>query len=66
MNLATWSIRNPIPAILFFTLMTLAGFWGFKNLAIKNFPDNFQNEKFVFLLQAFVWHYLKLGRQFHF
>lgn len=39
MNLATWSIRNPIPAILFFTLMTLAGFWGFKNLAIKNFPD---------------------------
>src|SRR6202012_4436408 len=38
MNLATWSIRNPIPCILLFTLLALAGVWGFKNLAIQNFP----------------------------
>src|ERR1700744_3250647 len=39
MNLATWSIRNPIPCILLFTLLALAGVWGFKHLAIQNFPD---------------------------
>ena len=30
MNFATWSIRNPIPAILLFLLLTLAGLWGFR------------------------------------
>jgi len=39
MNLATWSIRNPIPSILLFSLMTLAGLYGFKNLPIQNLPD---------------------------
>ena len=39
MNLATWSIRNPIPAILLFLLLTLAGLWGFRSLSIQNFPD---------------------------
>jgi multidrug efflux pump subunit AcrB len=39
MNLATWSIRNPIPAILLFILLTLAGLWGFRVLPIQNFPD---------------------------
>ena len=39
MNLATWSIRNPIPSILLFGLLALAGLWGFHNLAIQNFPD---------------------------
>jgi len=39
MNLATWSIRNPIPAILLFALLTLAGLWGFRALPIQSFPD---------------------------
>jgi hydrophobe/amphiphile efflux-1 (HAE1) family protein len=39
MNLATWSIRNPVPTILIFTLLALAGFWGFARLPIQNFPD---------------------------
>src|SRR5215469_2116810 len=39
MNFATWSIRNPIPAILLFALLALAGAWGFHNLPIQNFPD---------------------------
>ena len=39
MNVATWSIRNPIPAILLFLLLTLAGLWGFRSLNIQEFPD---------------------------
>lgn len=39
MNFATWSIRNPIPALLLFALMTLAGLIGFHRLAVKDFPD---------------------------
>jgi multidrug efflux pump subunit AcrB len=38
-NLATWSIRNPIPAILLFALLGLAGVWGFYKLPIQNLPD---------------------------
>lgn len=39
MNFATWSIRNPIPAILLFVMLTFAGIWGFHALPIQNFPD---------------------------
>lgn len=39
MNLATWSIRNPIPVTLFFLLLTLAGLWGFHKLGVQDFPD---------------------------
>jgi multidrug efflux pump subunit AcrB len=39
MNVATWSIRNPIPATLLFILLTLAGLWGFRQLHIQDFPD---------------------------
>jgi multidrug efflux pump subunit AcrB len=39
MNFATWSIRNPIPALVLFALMTLAGLLGFHRLAVKDFPD---------------------------
>jgi multidrug efflux pump subunit AcrB len=39
MNFATWSIRNPIPAILLFVMLTVAGLWGFHALPIQNFPD---------------------------
>lgn len=39
MNFATWSVRNPIPNILLFFFLTLAGLWGFHRLDIQNFPD---------------------------
>ncbi len=39
MNLATWSIRNPIPVILLFALLTLGGFMGFASLPIQHRPD---------------------------
>ena len=39
MNLATWSIRDPIPALLLFVLLSLAGLWGFHSLSIQDLPD---------------------------
>ena len=39
MNLAIWSIRNPIPAILLFVALSLLGIQGFGSLAIQNLPD---------------------------
>lgn len=39
MNFATWSIRNPIPSVLLFAVLTIAGLWGFRSLPVKNFPD---------------------------
>ncbi len=39
MNLATWSIRQPIPAIVLFALLTLAGVYGFRHLGVQEFPD---------------------------
>jgi len=38
-NFATWSIRNPIPSIVLFIMLTLAGLWGFRNLPVQDFPD---------------------------
>lgn len=39
MNFATWSIRNPIPSILLFCLLTIAGIFGFARLAVQDLPD---------------------------
>lgn len=39
MNFATWSIRNPIPAILLFLLLSIAGILGFRALPVANLPD---------------------------
>jgi multidrug efflux pump subunit AcrB len=38
-NVSTWAIRNPVPSILFFIVLTLAGLWGFQQMKIQNFPD---------------------------
>jgi HAE1 family hydrophobic/amphiphilic exporter-1 len=38
-NLSSWSIRNPIPIILLFVLLTLAGVNGFMGMRINNNPD---------------------------
>ncbi len=39
MNVSSWSIRNPIPAILLFMLLTLAGVLAFRAMKVQNFPD---------------------------
>ncbi len=39
MNVSSWSIRNPIPAILLFIMLTLLGLAGFRWMKIQNFPD---------------------------
>ncbi|HET8871580.1 MAG TPA: efflux RND transporter permease subunit, partial [Aquabacterium sp.] len=39
MNVSAWSIRNPIPALLLFVLLTLGGLLGFSGMKIQNFPD---------------------------
>ena len=39
MNFPAYSIRNPIPAVLLFILLTLAGLIGFRASPIQDFPD---------------------------
>jgi multidrug efflux pump subunit AcrB len=38
-NVSAASIRNPIPALLLFILLTLAGLMSFSAMKIQNFPD---------------------------
>jgi multidrug efflux pump subunit AcrB len=39
LNVSSWSIRNPIPAVLFFLLLTFAGLLSFRAMKVQNFPD---------------------------
>jgi multidrug efflux pump subunit AcrB len=39
MNVSSWSIRNPVPAVLLFILLTVLGLIGFHSLQIQDFPD---------------------------
>ncbi len=39
MNFSTWSINNPIPAIVFFILLTFAGLISFNMSGVQDFPD---------------------------
>jgi len=39
MNVSAWSIRNPIPAVLLFLMLTLLGVMAFKGMKIQQFPD---------------------------
>ncbi|WP_064685008.1 efflux RND transporter permease subunit [Rhizobium bangladeshense] len=39
MNFSSWSIRNPVPSILLFVMLTVGGLLAFKQLPIQNFPD---------------------------
>ncbi|EUB99961.1 acriflavin resistance protein [Rhizobium sp. CF080] len=39
MNISAWSIRNPVPSILLFVLLTVCGLLAFERLAVQNFPD---------------------------
>ena len=39
MNFSAYSIRNPIPAILLFILLSVAGVLSFKAIGVQDFPD---------------------------
>lgn len=39
MNISAWSIRNPVPPILLFILLTVCGLLAFERLAVQKFPD---------------------------
>ena len=39
MNVSAWCIRNPIPAVLLFVMLTLVGLLGFQRMKVQNFPD---------------------------
>src|SRR4029453_14788654 len=38
-SFSTWSIRNPIPSILLFVMLTLLGLLSFHQMKVQNFPD---------------------------
>ena len=38
-NVSSWSIRNPIPAVMLFVLLTFAGMLAFNAMKVQNFPD---------------------------
>jgi len=38
-GLSTWAIRSPIPTLIFFVVMTIAGWMAFDSMRINNFPD---------------------------
>ncbi len=38
-NVSAWSIRNPIPGVLLFIMLTLVGLMSFRAMKIQNFPD---------------------------
>jgi multidrug efflux pump subunit AcrB len=39
MNVSSWSIRNPIPAVMLFVLLSFGGFLSFSAMKVQNFPD---------------------------
>ena len=39
MNFSAWAIRNPVPPILVFILLTITGLMAFSRLDVQNFPD---------------------------
>lgn len=39
MNVSSWSIKNPVPAVILFILLSFAGMLSFNAMKIQNFPD---------------------------
>ncbi len=39
MNVSSWSIKNPIPAVMLFVLLSFAGLLSFNAMKVQNFPD---------------------------
>jgi multidrug efflux pump subunit AcrB len=38
-NISAWSIRNPVPSIVLFIALTIAGIVSFMTLRVQNDPD---------------------------
>jgi multidrug efflux pump subunit AcrB len=38
-SVSTWSIKNPIPSVLLFILLTIVGVMGFQSMKVQQFPD---------------------------
>jgi len=39
MNVSTWAIQRPLPALMIFFVLCVAGLWGFYKLPVARFPD---------------------------
>jgi len=39
MNLSRWGIQYPLPSVLLFVVLVIAGFWGLRQLPISQLPD---------------------------
>ena len=39
MNVSAWSIKNPIPAVMLFVMLTFAGMLAFNSMKVQQFPD---------------------------
>ena len=39
MNISAWCIKNPIPAIMLFVMLTFAGLVSYQTMKVQNFPD---------------------------
>jgi len=39
MNISAWCIRNPIPAIMLFVMLSFAGMMSYRAMKVQNFPD---------------------------
>ena len=39
MNLSRWGIQYPLPSVLLFVVLTIAGLWGWRQLPISQLPD---------------------------
>ncbi|HYM86732.1 MAG TPA: efflux RND transporter permease subunit, partial [Pseudoxanthomonas sp.] len=39
MNFSAWAINRPLPAIMVFVVLCVAGLWGFHKLPVARFPD---------------------------
>ena len=39
LNVSAWSIRNPVPGLVLFTVLTFLGIWSLMGLPITRFPN---------------------------
>ncbi|MBN6149764.1 efflux RND transporter permease subunit [Xanthomonas sp. AmX2] len=39
MNFSAWAIKRPLPALMVFLVLCVAGLWGFHKLPVARFPD---------------------------
>jgi multidrug efflux pump subunit AcrB len=39
MNISTWAIKNPIPAVMLFVMLSFAGLLSFQAMKVQQFPD---------------------------